>query len=106
MDTGVGIPPEVIDRIFDPYFTTKEIVQVTGLGLDLVRRLRSRGIDLPVVLCTGDTSDTVPVRSLGQTGTAAILRKPLRPAELARAVRHVLDEHAERDSGTKLPQSS
>ncbi|HEX8422380.1 MAG TPA: HAMP domain-containing sensor histidine kinase, partial [Pyrinomonadaceae bacterium] len=32
-DTGVGIPQENLARIFDPYFTTKEVGQGTGLGL-------------------------------------------------------------------------
>ena len=32
-DTGVGIPPEAIDSIFEPYFTTKGIGEGTGLGL-------------------------------------------------------------------------
>lgn len=32
-DTGHGIPAEVMDRIFDPYFTTKEQGKGTGLGL-------------------------------------------------------------------------
>lgn len=32
-DTGVGIPPEVRDRIFDPFYTTKEGQGGTGLGL-------------------------------------------------------------------------
>lgn len=35
-DTGGGIDPAIKDRIFDPYFTTKEIGQGTGLGLALV----------------------------------------------------------------------
>jgi PAS domain S-box-containing protein len=32
-DTGHGIPPHLLDRIFDPYFTTKEKGTGTGLGL-------------------------------------------------------------------------
>jgi signal transduction histidine kinase len=32
-DTGVGIPPEHLDRIFDPFFTTKNVGTGTGLGL-------------------------------------------------------------------------
>jgi PAS domain S-box-containing protein len=32
-DTGVGIPPEHIDRIFEPFFTTKAMGEGTGLGL-------------------------------------------------------------------------
>ncbi len=32
-DTGLGIPPEHLDRIFEPFFTTKPEGQGTGLGL-------------------------------------------------------------------------
>lgn len=32
-DTGTGIEPDVMDRIFDPYFTTKKAEEGTGLGL-------------------------------------------------------------------------
>ncbi|MDQ5984751.1 MAG: Sensor histidine kinase RcsC [Syntrophus sp. SKADARSKE-3] len=35
-DTGQGMTPEVMERIFDPYFTTKEMGQGTGLGLAVV----------------------------------------------------------------------
>jgi CheY-like chemotaxis protein len=35
-DTGVGIEPEIRDRIFEPYFTTKEMEKGTGLGLATV----------------------------------------------------------------------
>jgi two-component system, cell cycle sensor histidine kinase and response regulator CckA len=37
IDTGTGIPPEVMDRIYDPFFTTKEIGKGTGLGLSTVK---------------------------------------------------------------------
>ncbi len=36
-DTGPGIPPHLINRIFDPYFTTKDKGVGTGLGLAVVQ---------------------------------------------------------------------
>jgi PAS domain S-box-containing protein len=35
-DTGTGIPPELMDKIFDPFFSTKPPEQGTGLGLPTV----------------------------------------------------------------------
>ncbi|MDB5478099.1 MAG: hybrid sensor histidine kinase/response regulator [Alphaproteobacteria bacterium] len=35
-DTGTGIPPEVVARIFDPFFSTKPLGAGTGLGLSTV----------------------------------------------------------------------
>ncbi|MBI5605342.1 MAG: GHKL domain-containing protein [Deltaproteobacteria bacterium] len=35
-DNGPGIPKEDIDKIFDPFYTTKEVGQGTGLGLSIV----------------------------------------------------------------------
>ena len=36
-DTGPGVPPELSDRIYDPFFTTK--IKGTGLGLGIVRKI-------------------------------------------------------------------
>jgi CheY-like chemotaxis protein len=35
-DTGCGIEPTIMARIFDPYFTTKEVGKGTGMGLAVV----------------------------------------------------------------------
>jgi PAS domain S-box-containing protein len=35
-DDGAGIPPNILNRIFDPYFTTKPIEKGTGMGLAMV----------------------------------------------------------------------
>jgi len=39
-DSGLGIPPENIDRIFDPFFTTNK--KGTGLGLSVVHQIVDR----------------------------------------------------------------
>jgi signal transduction histidine kinase len=56
-DDGPGIPAEIIDRIFTPFFTTKPFGEGTGLGLDLARRIvveKHRG-NLRVESRPGDT---------------------------------------------------
>jgi signal transduction histidine kinase len=41
-DDGPGIPPEIRERIFDPFFSTKDVGKGVGLGLDIVRRTLER----------------------------------------------------------------
>ena len=43
-DTGTGIPPEVLERIFEPFYSTKGPDKGTGLGLSTVLGIvRSHG---------------------------------------------------------------
>jgi signal transduction histidine kinase len=42
LDNGPGIPPEVLPRIWDPFFTTKDVGEGTGLGLSIVHELVER----------------------------------------------------------------
>lgn len=56
-DTGPGIPEDIRDRIFQPFFTTKPFGEGTGLGLDLAWNIvvkKHRG-DLRVESAPGDT---------------------------------------------------
>ncbi|PKL77954.1 MAG: hybrid sensor histidine kinase/response regulator [Ignavibacteriae bacterium HGW-Ignavibacteriae-4] len=38
-DTGTGIPISIREEIFQPFFTTKDIGEGTGLGLDIVKKI-------------------------------------------------------------------
>ncbi len=56
LDDGEGIPPEVLPRIWDPFFTTKAPGHGTGLGLEITRQLvRQSGGDITVQSRPGRT---------------------------------------------------
>ena len=56
-DDGPGIPEDVIERIFTPFFTTKPFGEGTGLGLDLAWRIvvEKHGGNISVQSRPGDT---------------------------------------------------
>ncbi len=56
MDSGAGIPQAVGERIFDPFFSTKEVGQGVGLGLSLARKyIELQGTALTLDRSCGNT---------------------------------------------------
>lgn len=73
-DNGPGIPPEVLPRIWDPFFTTKDVGEGTGLGLSIVHELVERH------------GGTIEVETKLGAGTAFTVRLPRQiPAGLRKA---------------------
>ncbi len=65
-DTGPGIPPANLDRIFDPFYTTKPVGKGTGLGLSICYGIIKK--------MEGDIS----VRSVMDEGTTFTIEIPIR----------------------------
>lgn len=74
-DQGGGIPPERLDAIFQPFFTTK--TKGTGLGLPIVRKI------------VENHGGTIRVHSTVGEGSTFVLNLPLVPT-----VRSIIDENA------------
>ena len=67
MDDGIGIPDDLIDHLFDPYFTSKRGGGAAGLGLSLAHAI------------VGDHGGPRDVRSLPERGTTVTVSLPLSP---------------------------
>lgn len=65
IDRGSGIPPEMLDRIWDPFFTTKP--DGTGLGLAICRQI------------VDEHQGSIDIESVPGKGTTVIARFPSRP---------------------------
>jgi hypothetical protein len=69
-DTGAGIADEIAERIFDPFYTTKEPGKGTGLGLHTVHSiLRRIGGEIDVESSASGTTFTVRVPTREPTDT-------------------------------------
>jgi signal transduction histidine kinase len=68
-DTGVGMPPEVQNRIFEPFYTTKPVGQGTGLGLSVLHGI------------VGAHGGTVRVDSAVGAGAVFEVRLPAMPLD-------------------------
>ncbi len=67
-DTGPGIPPDLLGRIFEPWVTTKGEGQGTGLGLSITREV------------IAEHGGTITVRSESGAGTVFTVTLPAAPA--------------------------
>jgi signal transduction histidine kinase len=57
-DTGCGIPPETVERIFEPFYTTKRFGARTGLGLSIAHGIvKSMGGEIEVASAVGRGSN-------------------------------------------------
>lgn len=68
-DNGNGIPPEIIDDIFKPFFTTKPVGEGTGLGLHICRQVIEK------------VGGTITVKSAPEQGTRFLVQIPTKRGE-------------------------
>jgi len=69
-DTGPGMPPDVLERLFQPFFTTKPKEQGTGLGLAFAKS---------VVIAHGGTIDVASDVGKGSRFTVVLPKIPSPP---------------------------
>ncbi len=90
-DTGAGIAPQVLDSIFEPYFTTKLMGQGTGLGLAVVHGIvKSHGGDISVASQPGKGSAFTVLLPRTEAETACVAAPDARDGELPRGTERIL----------------
>ena len=71
-DTGTGIPPDLLPRIFEPWITTKPAGQGTGLGLSIARDVIAAHGGRIDVRSTPGVGTTFTIDLPGKTGSPAV----------------------------------
>jgi signal transduction histidine kinase len=105
-DTGSGIPPDVLPRIFDVFFTTKPVGVGTGLGLSICHRIMTAlGGRIEVTSEVGQgTSVRVLLRRAGAHNTMELPVTPSEPEPSWKPSGNVLIVEAEGAMGRTLPR--
>jgi len=86
-DTGTGMPPEVIARAFDPFYTTKATGAGTGLGLSMVygfARQSGGHVSIYSEMDRGTTMRIYLPRHRGEIETPELAARVIRAAETSR----------------------
>jgi CheY-like chemotaxis protein len=116
MDTGTGIPPGIVDRIFEPFFSTKGPVNgetilvvddkaavrevtrpvITDLhmprmnGLDFARLLKGKLPKAGIIVASGRLEDREE-KEFKTLGVSALLEKPFTQEKLVTALKTVFE---------------
>jgi signal transduction histidine kinase len=88
-DTGAGIAPEIRDKIFDPYFTTKKVGEGSGLGLSAVMGIVKQSQGYITVESAPGKGSTFTVY-LPQVGERAIIDEVVNVEPIPRGSERIL----------------
>ena len=106
-DTGPGIPAAIIDRVFDPYFSTKErdATKGSGLGLAIVHSIMTKHNGLVTLHSSPEQGTTfslyLPARVTPQTDQRQELTKTT-PSAASRTIMVMDDEEIIRDVAKEM----
>ncbi|HEY6048761.1 MAG TPA: ATP-binding protein, partial [Sphingomicrobium sp.] len=103
-DEGTGIAPDLLEKVMEPFFTTKEMGKGSGLGLSMVYGFAKQSNGAFLIeseLGAGTTAELwLPRAPFGSETRPKVPQKPRRTAKLPRLKVLLVDDHAEVRSTT------